>query len=411
MTKTDDYRERVKAAILDERFVRASFSGMRSGHAAQEMPWNRVTLRPVEIGGKRQLQVIAYDERRCITKNYNTAEASAALDELMALPFKNLSVETSTMSLQVQFTKRDKLLVHEHAAKPEASTATPDLAHDRKKRRPLPDDTHDPFLQAVGIMTQVGTIRADRQRKYRQINEFLTALEQALHQVDLTTATPETPFTVVDCGCGSAHLTFAAYHYLRDLREIPTRVVGIDVNQALIGADEATARELGWDQVRFEATPIAEYSPPEISGPKMVLALHACDTATDDALALAIRWQSDLILCVPCCQHHLQRQLSRQGTTASLGPLLRHGLLRERLGDVATDAFRALILRLMGYRTDVMEFISTEHTAKNVMIRAVRSAAPGDPDLAHEYRELKDLLRVTPYLEDLLGNEIANLRA
>jgi hypothetical protein len=143
--------------------------------------------------------------------------------------------------------------------------------------------------------------------------------------------------------------------------------------------------------------------------PDVVLALHACDTATDEALAQAIRWQCKMVFCAPCCHHHLQQQLQGHQSPSLYEPVLRHGVLSERLGDILTDALRALILRIMGYQADVIEFISTEHTAKNVMIRAIRSVQPGDPRFVREYRALTDLWPVTPYLEQLLAEDFAVL--
>lgn len=398
----DGYQEQVKAAILDEGFVRATFSGRRPG---QDVPWIKVTLRPVLLKGQMRLQVAYYDERTCITKNVAPADAAARLDELLAQGFKNINAETTMESLSVQLSKSGKALMHRGA--PSNGGRALNLSHNREKARLLPEGRPDAFLQAVGIMTAEGAVRADRQRKFRQINEFLSVIDQTLRQAGSDGHTPDAPVSVVDCGCGNAYLTFAAYHYFHHLRDTPARLVGIDVNAALIAAHEATARELGWTDLSFEATPILEYAP--ATPPEMVLALHACDTATDDALARAIAWGSRIILSVPCCQHHLQKQLAQPGVAPPLRPILRHGVLRERLGDVLTDAFRALILRIMGYQTDVMEFVSTEHTAKNVMIRAVRATRPGERAFVQEYRALKEAYGVTPYLEERLGEHLTTL--
>lgn len=396
---TVEYRDRVKAAILDEHFVRATLSGQGAGQAA---PWIKVVLRPVRIKGRRRLQASYYDARRCITKNYAAPDAAAHLDELLAQAFTEINVQLTTESLHVQISTRGKALVHSGA--PSAARA-PDLAHNRAKKLVLPASRPDPFLQAVGIMTKDGAIKADKQRKFRQINEFLSVLDQTLQQATRGDGAETRPISVVDCGCGNAYLTFAAYHYFRHLRDTPTRLVGIDMNAALIASNAATARELGWVDLTFEATPIAAFTP--ATPPDLVMALHACDTASDDALARAIRWRSALILCVPCCHHHLQQQLARHGAVSPLRPILRHGVLRERLGDVVTDAFRALILRIMGYHTDVMEFVSTEHTAKNVLIRAVQAGRPGEDAFVQEYKNLKETWQLTPYLEEALGEDVA----
>jgi SAM-dependent methyltransferase len=254
-------------------------------------------------------------------------------------------------------------------------------------------------------MTQDGRIRAKMQDKFWQINHFLQLISQTADLDQLAGS----PLQVVDCGCGSAYLTFATYHYLTTILKRPTRLTGIDVKKDLLDRRAKQAQSLGWSGLTFKASRIIDFEPP--TPPDIVLALHACDTATDEALAQAIKWQSQLIFSVPCCHHHLQAQLSSVGQIADLSqkPLLRHGILKERLGDILTDAFRALILRIMGYRTDVVEFISSEHTARNLMIRAVKSTRPGHSQFVREYEKMKECWGVKPYLETLIGEAFIDI--
>ena len=184
-------------------------------------------------------------------------------------------------------------------------------------------------------------------------------------------------------------------------------MTGVDAKEFLMARHQATAAELGWEGLTFAAGQILDYAPAE--APDVVLALHACDTATDDALARAVRWGSRLIFSAPCCHHHLQAQLAAAETPSPFRPVLRHGILRERLGDALTDALRAHILRLLGYRAEVLEFVAVEHTPKNLMIRAVHTGAPPTPALVAEYRALKTYWGVTPYLEELLSAELATV--
>jgi SAM-dependent methyltransferase len=211
----------------------------------------------------------------------------------------------------------------------------------------------------------------------------------------------------VDCGCGNAYLTFALYHYLSHVLGRAVQFTGIDVRADLMEKQRERAAALGWAHLDFQTAPIADFAP--AAPPDIVIALHACDTATDDALALGIHQGSQLICAVPCCHHHLQAQLSEHPAPAPFAPLARHGILSERLGDLLTDSFRALILRVMGYRTDVVEYVATEHTARNVMIRAVKAARPGEPEFVREYVEMKRFWGVTPYLETLLGEALTGL--
>jgi SAM-dependent methyltransferase len=229
--------------------------------------------------------------------------------------------------------------------------------------------------------------------KYRQINEFLRIIEQVLGD-----RTPEQgPLYVVDAGCGSAYLTFAAYHYLNHVRGFVAHLDGVDVNKEVIGKGRQLRNELGWERMRFHRSTIASYEPEH--PPDIVLSLHACDTATDEAIARGIRWQAGIILAAPCCQHELHHQID----VDIFRPVLRHGILRERLAEILTDALRASVLRIMGYRTSVYEFVSAEATAKNLMIQAEAGLPAGDTAMVDEYEQLKAYWDVRPVLEEMVG--------
>ncbi|MCX6093220.1 MAG: SAM-dependent methyltransferase, partial [Candidatus Bipolaricaulota bacterium] len=302
-------------------------------------------------------------------------------------------------SLDVRITKKgDALLRETPVAEPRA---TVDLSHDREKKKVLSAGDPAPFLEAVGILTKSGKVKAERQGKFRQINEFLRLVEETGAFAEGATECVH----IVDCGCGNAYLTFAIYHYFHSILKRSADVVGVDVKADLLERHREKARALGWDRLTFEVGCIADFQPAVV--PDVVVALHACDTATDDALARGIRWGSKLILTAPCCQHELQEQLSQVSVPDPFRAVSRHGILNERLGDILTDAFRAAILRIMGYRTDVIQFVSTEHTAKNLMIRAVKMSESGSGRSVQEYEALKDYWHVTPYLEQLLGDELS----
>ena len=249
-------------------------------------------------------------------------------------------------------------------------------------------------------MTADGRIKSDKQKKFRQINEFLKMIQQTgeLEKFD------KPILDVVDYGCGNAYLTFGVYHYLNHILGQSARMVGVDVRGDLLTKHLQTARSLGWEHLTFENRTIADFVP--AAPPDITLALHACDTATDEALAQGIRWGGKLIISVPCCHHHLQEQIRRQGAPELFRPIYRHGILAERQGDLLTDGFRALILRIMGYQTEVLQFISPEHTAKNVMIRSVRTEVPAPQEFVAEYNKMKAYWNVIPYLETLLGETL-----
>lgn len=391
------YRQLVQSQILDQAtFVRAVFGAPRRGH---DVPWKKVVVRPVVIKGEAQLQISYFDERKDITKNYVGAEAVSRIGELLDLPFSSIYVQRTDGAVQVRVSKKGKVLVRQHAA----PTSAPSFEHDRRKELLLPSDRPDPFLQGIGLMTQEGKIRADRWKKFRQINAFLRLVveRRELERIE------HSPIRIVDCGCGNAYLTFAVYHYLNHILGLPAQMVGVDANQELLRQQVVRRDRLGWPDLSFETSTILAFQPAK--PPDMVLALHACDTATDEALAQAVRWHSRMIFSVPCCHHHLQQQLSRRSVPAQVRPMLEHGILRERLGDILTDTARALILRMLGYRSDVVQFISREHTDKNLMIRAIwDDDAVKSAQARREYEALKEFWQVEPYLETLLGKELEN---
>lgn len=394
----NNYTDNVRSRILArDTFIRAQFTGMQKG---AELNWLKVVIRPVEIKGIIHLQFSFFDEKKDVSKNYTFEEASARIDEVLGLPFRNIFIENTTGSLQVNISKKGKALMNERKA--HALPVVVDMSHNREKNRLLSAENAKPFLEAVGILTKDGRIKADMQRKHTQINEFLRLLDET----DSFKEFEDKPLHVVDFGCGNAYLTFAIYYYLHDILKLDAHVIGVDLKADLIERHREKAKRLGWDQLKFKVGHITDFQPEAI--PDVVVALHACDTATDDALAQGIRWESKLIVCAPCCQHDLQVQMAQAPAPTPLASVLSHGILFERMGDILTDTFRATFLRIMGYRTDVTQFVPIEHTAKNLMIRSVKNSPPGkNARWVEEYRNLKSFWQVTPYLEKILGEEYA----
>jgi hypothetical protein len=396
-----DYREQVKRLVLDEAsFVRLTAKGkIREGI----LPWRQVIVRPILLKDVYYLQFSYFTERQDIIRNYRGAEAEAKLDELLALPFTSIRVQATGEEIVVQIKKNGFPLMHRTTT---ASNVEPELSHDLSKNLPLPADRPDTFLQTIGVMDEQGKILPSMQDKFSQVNEFLKLL---IHTGELERFQKSSaPVNILDCGCGSAYLSLATYHYLRDIRGIPAHLEGVDVNGTLIEKDKMHSEQLGFSDACFCQSSIIDYQPS--ARPDIVLALHACDTATDEAIVQGIRWHSRVILCAPCCHHHLNQQIQ---AVAPFGPVMQHGILKQRLADILTDTFRALALRIMGYKTDVIEFISPEHTDKNLMIRALkREQVTKERDrYIHEYLELKRFWSVTPYIETLLGEPFTSLLA
>jgi len=402
----------MRALILDDQtLVRAVGSGRQRGRTPK---WRRVELRYVDLKAGRHLQVTAYDDTQAHTSNHAVGEAAkSAVDDLLDEPFGNWHVDTVTETHQVRVTKKLEALVHTSARRAEAggAPAEPQRSHDRPKPRLLPED--DPALVAVGISDDKGHVRRSRQAKFRQVEEFLRSLgpslDDALSGGRLRVPTAEDPLRVVDLGCGNAYLTFAAHSYLTRVRGLPVRMVGVDVKEQSYRHNTEVAERLGIsDSMSFRQDDIESVTLDE--APDVVLALHACDTATDDALARAVLWDAGLVLAAPCCHHDVAAQLRRTPTPAPYSLLTRHGILRERFADTLTDALRAGVLRLLGYRVDVIEFVESQHTPRNTLLRATRTGAAPSAAVREEYEDLVRTWNVHPRLAELLAERLDSRR-
>ena len=385
----------VRQALLDpDGLVRAIASGRRRG---EQPTWRRVELRYVDLKAGRQLQVTAYDEVQAHTDNHAAgSEAERAVDSLLGMPFGNWHVETTAETLQVRVTKKGKVLAHS-AARTEPVAV--DRSHDREKTRVLEED--DPVFAALGLADQEGRIKPSRRAKFRQVQEFLRILDvtltDALAAGQLRTPTEQDPLRIVDLGCGNAYLTLAAHRYLRNVRDLSVRVIGVDQRAQSLWSDPAVVAAVG-APTEFVPGTIADVSLDP--APEVVLALHACDTATDDALARAVEWGAPVVLAAPCCHHDLAAQLRTASPPAPYSALVRDGILRERFADTLTDAVRAELLRDRGFRVEVMQFVESQHTPRNTLLRAVRTGAARS---SGEYADLVAAWGLKPKLAELLS--------
>ena len=396
----------LRGRLLDpDSLVRAVASGRRKGAPPR---WRRVELRYVDLKAGRHLQVTAYDQTQAHTANHPVGDpARDAVDDLLDEPFGNwhaevLLPEGGTETLQLRVTRKGEALVHTSAS---AEPADVDRDHDRDKDRLLPED--DPLFRALGLADAEGRLKPTRRDKYRQVEEFLRLLDSAvtgaIDKGQLRRPSAQEPLRVADLGCGNAYLTLAAERYLTGVRGLPVHLVGVDVKEQSREHNEQVARELGLD---------AEFVVGTISGavldpaPEVVLALHACDTATDEALARAVEWEASLVLAAPCCHHDVAAQLRKAPTPAPYAMLTRHGILRERLADTLTDALRATLMRLQGYRVDVVQFVESRHTPRNTLLRATRTGAPvKGGSLKREYDDLVATWGIHPRLAELLRGD------
>jgi SAM-dependent methyltransferase len=373
-----------------ENLIRVVLSGARRNMVP---PAERIDIRPVLIKEKLMLQIASNDGRAVTTKNIDFD--STVISDLLDSGFANILVESTDSAISIRVTKKGEAQIHH-----EKVNKTQDLAHDRKKERLL--DSADPYLIEVGISDIHGQVKPSRQDKYRQVEEFLRilvpALESAISAGQINSPTIESPLEIVDLGCGNAYLTFATHQYLIG-KGIPVHVTGIDVREQARERNSQIAKKLGIEKsIEFKADEIARVGGSQVD---IAIALHACDTATDDAIVWAISSGAKLILIAPCCQNNLHSQLKDIPDPWSV--VTKHGILKERLADILTDAIRAQILRLLGYRTDVIEFIGGEHTPKNLMIRATKTdSIPSAVDVS-TYKSLLADWKITPYLTQKLS--------
>jgi hypothetical protein len=380
--------DRMSAAAGDGKLVSLVLSGPQKD---QQVP-PRQDVRRVSLASGERLQWSARHDRQEHHENLTLEESLQRLQSLFGSAYRNAVLRTTAEETTARVTRRGRLQVRTQRR----GSAPAPVDHNLPPQHLIPEGRPCGFLHALGVMTADGQVRARQQHKFRQINRYLEFIRDILPDLPA-----EGPLEIVDCGCGRSGLTFALHHYLTNVVGRDVRLTGLDWNESVLEGCRTTARALGRDDIAFRTGDIAAYEPP--APVNLVVSLHACDTATDAALARAIGWQADVILAVPCCQHELAPQLD----SARLEGLLRHGILRERLAADATDALRAGLLELHGYRTQVLEFIELEHTPKNLLLRAVRRRTPISTTVLDRqrasYRALKELLGVTTFaLERLL---------
>ncbi|MBD3922562.1 SAM-dependent methyltransferase [Paenibacillus sp. PR3] len=353
----------------------------------------RTTIRPVQLKDGLHYQFEFHYPNKAKHENVPAAQAGERVAQWLEEHYRQALFKTKEADYQILFSKKGKAAV---LKKPATSQAAETADHNRKKNRVLADNAPAPFLIELGIMTAEGKVKDSKMDKYRQINRFLEMVTDVLPHLPT-----DRPVKVIDFGCGKSYLTFALYHLLVIEKGYQLQVVGLDLKADVIAFCQSLADKLGYEGLKFKVGDIAEYK--ESASADMVVTLHACDTATDAALAKAVGWGAQVILSVPCCQHELFRQIQND----NLKPLLSHGLLKERFAALATDAARGALLESVGYKVQMLEFIDPEHTPKNLLIRAVAAEVPESVKRRKwdEYVQYRNMLSIDPYLEKALGEE------
>lgn len=388
----ESLKEEIRAGVLGGGFMKIVQSVRRGGEQF------RISIRPVEIGGERRFQAEMTDAGQVTVKNFDADGIADGLEELISQKgARDLHLMTAKGDLHIRVTKKGHVLVSRSAEMNRAVELRP---HDRVKNLPLTAFDSAAFLKAASLADGEGRIRASMRGKYDQVNEFLKVVADVLKGYEPCDG--ET-FTVVDCGCGKAYLTVALYLYLTQVVGLKRVLVyGVDRRADVIAAAKKMVSALDLaGKVEFVESDLAAFDPPNDGGrADMVVSLHACDTATDEALAKGVEWKARYILSAPCCQHELQKTLADKGAFAGL---MRQSILRERLCDILTDSFRAMIMRILGFRTQVVEFVSSEATARNIMLKCEFCVKPGQSGPVSEYLNLRDYWHVTPWLESRLA--------
>ena len=350
----------------------------------------KVTIRPILLRNQRLYQFEYRYAQKVKHENLKSGETKGRILDLMAKAFRQGYFYTNEGDFHAAVNMQGKVTIRaKDTAK--ATPAAP-LSHDRQKNYLLPEDAPIDFLVRLGVMTAAAKWSPPKRDKFKQINRFLEMVD------DIADSLPQSgPLKIIDFGCGKAYLTFALYYYLTVIKQKEVQLVGLDLKQDVVEFCSKVALDLGYAGLTFAVGDIEGYEQPESID--MVVTLHACDTATDDALVKAVGWGAQVILSVPCCQHELFKQLESD----ILRPLLKHGILKERLTALVTDSIRASLLESAGYTVQILEFIALEHTAKNLLIRAVKR--PGQIGLkppSAEYEAFRDFWHIHPHMEAAL---------
>ncbi|MEG0227705.1 MAG: SAM-dependent methyltransferase [Lachnospiraceae bacterium] len=365
-------------------FRKAIFSNPRKKESAI-----KVKVRPILKKEVLFFQCERFENQQVFHENLEADQAKQSMLGYME-EFKQLQLETKEALYTVMVSKKGKVTIRKKQL--ESNSEEIDLSHNRSKKYLLEEGIPVPFLQDLGVMTAEGKVVKSKFDKFRQINRFLEFVRDIL---------PELPYnqelTILDFGCGKSYLTFAMYYYLHEMKKYDVRMIGLDLKKEVIVHCNELSEKYGYEKLRFLEGNIADYTGEEAVD--MVVTLHACDTATDYALAKAVGWGAKVILSVPCCQHELNGQIA----STTLEPMMKYGLIKERMAALATDALRAEYLVREGYDAQILEFIDMEHTPKNILIRGVKTGKKGSN--GDTIKTCEEFLNVSPMLGKLLEDK------
>lgn len=377
--------EELLEQCIQKNLIDLTISGLKKKN--EELPV-KIKVRPVAMKDKIEYQVSEFIGRKVFHKNYKKDELKKKITDWMQEDYKQAQFTMTDATAQILSGKHSQTVKYKKCKEVRVQR---DLSHNRTKRYILPEGTPVGFLIDLGVMTKEGKIVRQKYDKYRQINRFLEFVEDILPQLS-----KEREQTIIDFGCGKSYLTFAMYYYLKELKGYDIRIIGLDLKEDVIAHCNELRDKYGYGKLSFLVGDIASYT--DVDAVDMVVTLHACDTATDYALAKAVQWGAKVILSVPCCQHEANRMMENE----LLQPVLQYGILKERMAAIMTDAVRANLLTAKGYDTQILEFIDMEHTPKNLPIRAVYTGKDSE-NAAEALKNMEEALHLNLTLNKLLG--------
>ncbi|KGR77838.1 class I SAM-dependent methyltransferase [Ureibacillus manganicus] len=378
----EEMKEELLQRMISKQLVSATISQPRQ--KSNEI--KRIKIKPIELKGTYHIQFEYQYERVLKHENVLLEDIGQSLDKTFD-QFRQVHAQFTNESIQVQLSKKNKVLWKSDRTKEK----TVNLSHNRKKQYLLDDATPYPFLIRLGVQTEEGKVKKQKYDKFKQINRFIEFIDDSLDYLP-----KDKQIRILDFGSGKSYLTFALYHYLKIEKGLDIKVTGLDLKKEVIEECARIASDLNYTDLEFLVGDINDYN--EENSVDMVVTLHACDVATDMALARAVKWGAKVILSVPCCQHELNRQLN----SPALSIMTQHGLIRERFAALATDSIRAELLTLVGYETQVLEFIDIEHTPKNILLRAYYSGKKPTLEQRNRYDEFVHFLSAKPFLQNEL---------
>ena len=361
--------EIIKNSLTENKFIYGIFATPRV-----KFQYKKITVRAIVIKGISYLQLEKFTDKQVFHENL-TYEAAFDVLLNMVNEYRNINLFTSDADYQLLISKKGNIKVTQN----EPAKKLKKEEHNKEKQYIISENQPCDFLEILGVMNKDGKVYTKKYDKFKQINKFLEIVDDSLAGKSI-----QDGFTIIDFGCGKAYLTFALYYYFYYIREIKVNITGLDLKEEVIEFCNEIAKKLNYEALQFMYGDISDFE--YKNKVNMVVTLHACDTATDAALVKAIAWDCDIILSVPCCQHELFNKIENE----DLKPMLKHGLIKERMSSLITDSLRSLFLETKGYKVQLMEFISMEHTPKNILIRAVKANKNTKPKEI-EYEDFKKL--------------------